>query len=62
MEKRRKKSPVDKSEKIVERLQKKALAEEEKRKKPGECLKVNHSISKSCNVFNVHNLSYTFSI
>lgn len=40
MEKRRKKSPADYSDKIIEKLQRKALAEEEKRKKPGECLKV----------------------
>lgn len=36
----KRKAPVDNSEKNVERLQKKALAEEERRKKPGECLKV----------------------
>lgn len=40
MENRKRKPATVNSERKVEQLQKKALAEQEKRKKPGECLKV----------------------
>lgn len=40
MENRKRKPTAENSERKVEQLQRKALAEQEKRKKPGECLKV----------------------
>lgn len=40
MEKRKRKPIAENSERKVEQLQRKALAEQEKRKKPGECLQV----------------------
>lgn len=40
MENRKRYPTIDSSERKVEQLQRKALAEQEKRKKPGECLKV----------------------
>lgn len=40
MDNRKRKPTVDNSERKVEQFQRKALAEQEKRKKPGECLKV----------------------
>lgn len=40
MEKRKRNPTAENSERKVEQLQRKVLAEQEKRKKPGECLKV----------------------
>lgn len=62
MENRKRNLTTDNSERKVEQLQRKALAEQEKRKRPGECLKVCAANHILCHIQRWSTLTHFYSV